>query len=102
MIDANKFLGWCEARYSRLSQIAEIVMRAPDSTARSELFQAILAALANCVDMVVEMNALANEHHVAGRSARDFTLPIDVEAIDAADADIHLRALVLSPAAGAA
>jgi hypothetical protein len=100
--DSIEFLQWCEHRHGRLTQIAKLVTRAPDSVAREELFQVILTELVYCVEMVVIVTELALEHRKTGGLPSDFLVPIDVAAMEAADADIHLQTLVLSPAAGAA
>jgi hypothetical protein len=96
------FLQWCEYRHSRLTQIARVVVYAPDSVARDELFRAILVEMDSCVEMVAMVAELVLQHRKAGGLPSDFTVPIDVEAIEAVDADIQLLALALSPAAGVA
>ena len=102
VLESIKFLRWCEARHDRLTQIAEVVMRAPDTAEREELFRTILAELGRCTEMVACVNDWAHERRVPGRALHDFTVPVDMAAIDALDAALQLRALALSPVAGVA
>jgi len=99
--DAIEFLRWCEGRRRRLAQVAELALEAPRSAARESLCRLILVELENCLEMVVSASVLALEQEVGG-SPSHVLPPIDMTAIEAVDADIHLQALALSTAAGTA
>jgi hypothetical protein len=98
-LGSESLLEWCEARRWRLARIAKVVVRAPDTPARDELFNVILSELEYCVEMMVSVTQSALEHRDAACIPFNLTVPIDIEVADTA---IHFQALLLVPVAGAA